>query len=238
MVFYAYVINSVTDDSWRYFISFSSPAIADEWWRAVSSDATYSNSVKRINPQFYTHNVSQANASASLTSPVASRFVGKMFFTRVYNKGDYLTSIVPPLGRTDNVSGNSFFIRSKVSPEEYWYCPASSSGKVESGAGVYASRTERTRFFVTLYNEQKDGIVMIGSDDIAITLTSSRLYVKSDDTSGKLFVSAARESMKFSDLLDSFNAGPTFRLKNGQNEHVDEVKQLFMTGDGGEWELA
>ncbi|KAG1901074.1 uncharacterized protein F5891DRAFT_1187772 [Suillus fuscotomentosus] len=84
MVFYAYV-KQVTDNStYRYVIIFASRAVADEWWRAVSTStvSSFVNSVQRVNAQFYTHNVNLANAVNSLTTNgVATQFLGKVFFT-------------------------------------------------------------------------------------------------------------------------------------------------------------
>jgi hypothetical protein len=239
MVFYAYVKNINDDWSWRYVIAFASCSVADDWWRAVStsSNTKYSDSVKRVNPQFYTHDTNQANASNSLNdSTVASGFLGLVFFTLLPDRDGRALSVIPPQDCTDNVSGNAFFIRSKASPNEYWYCPGSSAGDVAANSKVYVSRTERTRFRVRLTSERKDGkgTIMIGSDNIAITLTSVNLSIRVSD-SGQLIVSKSPESgMRFGDLVNGFRAGVTLWDKDGQSEHV---KELFKTDDGEEWEL-
>jgi hypothetical protein len=130
----------------------------------------------------------------------------------------------------------SFFIRSKVSPNEYWYCPGSYSGNVAHGSGVYVSCTERTRFRVRITNERQGGkgTIMIGSDEIAITLISNNLSVKVSD-SGQLIVSRSPESgLKFGDLVNGFRVGDTLWDQCGQHGHV---KELFKTDEGEEWEL-
>jgi len=239
MVFYAYVKNINDDWSWRYLITFASRAVADEWWRAVSTSTNtkYSDSIRRVTPHFYTHDTNQANASKSITdAQVASKFLGKMFFTLLPDRDGRALSVIPAQDITDHVSGNFFFIRSKASPNEYWYCPGSSTGQVAPNSNVYVSRTERTRFRVRLINERKDGkgTIMVGSDEITITLTSTNLSIRVSD-SGQLIVSKSPESgLKFSDLVNGFGAGATLWGKNGER---GDVKELFKTDDGEEWEL-
>lgn len=124
----------------------------------------------------------------------------------------------------------SFFIRSKASPSEYWYCPRDFHGNVAVNSNVYVSRTERTRFRVRLIDEDKGkGTIMIGSDHIAITLVSIDLSIIVSD-SGQLIVSKGPDSgLKFGDLVNGFIAESTFRS--------EYVKELFRTEDGEEWEL-
>lgn len=239
MVFYAYVKNINDDWSWRYVIAFASRSVGDEWWRLVStsSNTKYSDSVRRVNSQFYTHDPGQANAAYSITdATVASGLLGKVFFTLLNDRDGRILSIIPPQDCTDNVSGNTFFIRSKASPNEYWYCPGSYDSNVVPESGIYVSSTERTRFRVRLANEKQGdkGTIMIGSDEITITLTSNNLSAKVSD-GGQLIVSKNPESgMKFSSLVNGFRVGATLWNKDGNNGHV---KELFKTDDGEEWEL-
>ncbi|KAG1814336.1 uncharacterized protein BJ212DRAFT_1363073 [Suillus subaureus] len=111
MVFYAYVKNITSNSTYRYVIVFASRAVADEWWRAVSTTSVvkFSESIRRVNAQFYTHDVGQANAADTLTTTgVATQFLGKVFFTLQYDLGGRLLSIIPPLDNfVDHVSGNS-----------------------------------------------------------------------------------------------------------------------------------
>jgi len=222
---------------------------------STSSNTKYSDSVRRVNSQFYTHDPGQANAAYSITdATVASGLLGKVFFTLLNDRDGRILSIIPPQDCTDNVSGNtwvhhifsqyilmasyinSFFIRSKASPNEYWYCPGSYDSNFVPDSGIYVSSTERTRFRVRLANEKQGGkgTIMIGSDEITITLTSNNLSAKVSD-SGQLIVSRSPESgMKFSSLVNGFRVGATLWNKDGNNGHV---KELFKTDDGEEWEL-
>lgn len=112
---FLYVCNvyspQINDDwSWRYVIVFASGSVADEWWRAVSTskNTKYSDSIKRINPQFYTQDPNQAAAYNSLNDPtVASNFLGKVFFTLLPVRDDRALSVIPAQNWTDNVSGNT-----------------------------------------------------------------------------------------------------------------------------------
>ncbi|KAG1852443.1 hypothetical protein DFJ58DRAFT_791039 [Suillus subalutaceus] len=232
MVFYAYV-KQVTDNStYRYVIVFASRAVADEWWRAVSTSSvvSFTDSIQRVSAQFYTHNVNQANAANSLTTTgVATQFLGYVFFTLMNDLGGRDLSIIPPLDHfADHISGNSFFIRSKVSPYKYWYCPQSSNAADD---GVYVSQTERTRFLVSRTDSGTAGTIIIGSDQIAITLTTVDMSINVVTSTGQVIVSTAPMSgLKFSDLLNKFTTGAT-------DQSLD-MRELIYTDDGEEWELA
>ncbi|KAG2139854.1 uncharacterized protein EDB93DRAFT_1090063 [Suillus bovinus] len=232
MVFYAYVKNVTDNVTYRYVITFASRAVADEWWRAVSTSAitSFVNSIQRVNAQFYTHNPGLANAPDSLTTNgVATQFLGKVFFTLENDLGGRGLSIIPPLDNsTENISGNSFFIRSKVAPYDYWYYPSSNATNT-----VYVSRTERTRFTVSRTNTGTSGTVMIGSDNIAIALTTVNLSVNVNTVTGQVILSPAPLSgLTFSALLSNFMVGPSL-VENGEN-----VKELLYTENGEQWELA
>ncbi|KAG1718927.1 hypothetical protein EDB19DRAFT_1649155 [Suillus lakei] len=239
MVYYAYIKNISDDFSSRYVVVFASRAVADEWWRAVSTAANtkYLDSVRRVAPQFFTHDVSKANASSSITdAQVASSFFGKVFFTLLPNRDDGGLSVIPILDFADHVSGNSFFIRAKPSPSEYWYCPGSSTGNVTPNSKVYVSRTERTRFRVRLISERKDiaGTIMIGSDEIAITLTSTNLSIRVSRSSHLIVSKSPEPGLKFSDLTNGFGVVTPLLDNEGQ---CGNIKELFKTDDGEDWEL-
>ncbi|KAG2151855.1 hypothetical protein BD769DRAFT_1380719 [Suillus cothurnatus] len=51
-----------------------------------------------------------------------------LFFTLLLKSSGL--SVIPILDFADHISGNLFFIRSRVSPNEYWHCPGSSTGNV------------------------------------------------------------------------------------------------------------
>ncbi|KAG2050491.1 hypothetical protein BDR06DRAFT_1023193 [Suillus hirtellus] len=233
MVFYAYVKQITDNVTYRYVITFASREVADEWWRAVSTSAVTSfvTSVQRVDAQFYTHNILVANSVDSLTTAgVATQFLGKVFFTLLNDLGGRGLSIIPPLEDfTDHISGNSFFIRSKVAPYNYWYYPQSSNVT----NGVYASRTERTRFTISRTGSGTAGTVMIGADNITITLTTFDLSVNINSTTAQVILSLAPlTGLTFSTLLTNFTVGPSLFV-DGEN-----VKELLYTEKGEEWELA
>ena len=98
---------------WRYMMVFANRATSDEWWRAVTDSvaAGYNKfvEVKRISPQFYTHNpdVNKAYISDTLTDTrVAARFLGRVFFTLLNDRDARDLSIAPPLNYVDHISGN------------------------------------------------------------------------------------------------------------------------------------
>ncbi|KAG1775108.1 hypothetical protein EV702DRAFT_1269642 [Suillus placidus] len=235
MLHYAYVKNINSNSTYRYAIVFASRAVADEWWHAVSTSAIvkFSDSIRRVNAQFYTHDVGQANAADSLTvNGVATQFLGKVFFTLLDDLGGRQLSIIPPLHFADHISENSFYIRSKVSPYEYWYCPLLSNSNATNL--VYVSRTERTRFRVCLAEKGTAGTVMIGSDEIVITVPSLSRSIDVTDSGQVILATAPQSGLKFSDLLSKFTVGPTV-YKDGQSL---DTRELLYTDDGEKWELA
>lgn len=91
-------------------IVFTSSAVADEWWRAVSAATTtpFPTSVQRVTPQFYTHNAATANISTSITTTgVATQFLGQVFFTLLNDRDGRILSIIPEQDVTDTVNGNT-----------------------------------------------------------------------------------------------------------------------------------
>ena len=94
-------------------IVFVNRATADEWWRAVTDSvaAGYNRfvEVKRLSPQFYTYNplVNEGKLLATLTDDrVATRFLGRVFFTLLNERDGCDLSIAPVLNYTDHISGN------------------------------------------------------------------------------------------------------------------------------------
>lgn len=233
MVFYAYVKQSTDTWSYRYVMAFASREVADEWWRAVSTSSvvSFANSIRRVNAQFYLHDVNQANAANSLvTAGVATEFLNKVIFLLMDDLGGRQLSVIPsPDHLVDHISGNSFFIRSQTSPYEYWYCPLLSDGKASNE--VYVSRNERTRFRVDISNKGSAGIVMIGSDEIAITLPTISLSIHITDGGRVILSPAPQVGLKFSDLLNKFTVGPP-------SKSDPSLKELFYTDNGEDWELA
>jgi hypothetical protein len=73
-----------------------------------ASATAFPASVKRITPQYYTHNPATANISNSITnSQVASQFLGQVFFTLLNDRDGRILSIIPKQYVTDNVNGNT-----------------------------------------------------------------------------------------------------------------------------------
>lgn len=73
---------------------------------STSANTKYSDSVRRVAPQFFTHEASKADATFSTTDPqVAPSFSGKVFFTG--QSPSHGLSVIPILDFADHVSGNS-----------------------------------------------------------------------------------------------------------------------------------
>lgn len=68
-------------------IIFTSYAVANEWWRGVSTSSIvgFSESVRHVNAQFYTHDMGQASVVDSLTvNGIATQLLGQVFFFRCW----------------------------------------------------------------------------------------------------------------------------------------------------------
>jgi len=215
-IFYAYAKNVNDNWSWRIVIVFASREVADEWWRAVSTSNTrYSDNIKRISPQFYTHDPDWGNITETVTEPlVAPQFLTAVFFTLLPDKDGRALNIIPVQDVTDHVSGHSFYIRSRSNRGVYWCCPRTPSGNINLGTHVFASGTEPTRFCVRIRAHDEgpnpNGTIMIGSDAVTICLTSGDgdLSVTVDNGSGGLTVGKGQPAyFKFSDLRDAFRVG-------------------------------
>ncbi|KDQ09333.1 hypothetical protein BOTBODRAFT_117246 [Botryobasidium botryosum FD-172 SS1] len=218
-VFYAYAKN--VNDDWRsrYLIVFASRSVADEWWRAVSESGTrFSNIIRRISPQFYTHDYDVACIADTIKDVrVAGSFLGKVFFTLLNDKDSRILSVIPEQNITDHISGNLFHIRSKSDPREFWYCPPDDDR-------VYASRKERTQFRIRLRREgSTDGTVMIGSDEICLSKPEGGNYICMG-TDGCLVAAQRLDTFKFGDLEGGF-------------ECKRASKTIVKTNVGERWEL-
>ena len=65
-------------------------------------------SVKRVTPQFYTHNPATANISTSIrNNQVASQFLGQVFFTLLNDRDGRILSIIPKQYVKNNVNGDT-----------------------------------------------------------------------------------------------------------------------------------
>ena len=107
----AFIQNS-DDWTWRYIAIFSSRAVADEWWRALSTckSAKLRDSVRRIGPQFYTHAPLLANVATSLSDKDGTpEFMDKMSFNLLRNTEERLStfSIIPTDTSRDRISGQT-----------------------------------------------------------------------------------------------------------------------------------
>ncbi|KAF8073418.1 hypothetical protein FPV67DRAFT_745175 [Lyophyllum atratum] len=167
-LFYAYAKNINDDWSWRYVITFATRDVADTWYRAVTDSVSggYQKfaTVQRVTSQFYTHNPGLGNISDTITDPkVAQSLRGQIFFTLLNDKNGRIQSIIPVLNYVDRGSGGRFYIRSVSQPDTYWYY---------DGSKVIASRDRRTRFTITIAKNKAAGTIMIGSDEIYITVGS------------------------------------------------------------------
>ncbi|KAG8984615.1 hypothetical protein FRB95_010116 [Tulasnella sp. JGI-2019a] len=167
-LFYAYAKVINTDWSGRYMITFATRDVADTWFRAVTDSVAAGyrrfENVKRVSPQFYTHEDAERNISETINDPmVAPSLLGLVFFTLLNDKYARVLDPIPVLNYTDHLNGDSFYVRSVAQPDTYWYYDATEGT-------VIAHRYHRSQFIIKITNEARaPGTIIIGSDEIYIT---------------------------------------------------------------------
>ncbi|KZP08892.1 hypothetical protein FIBSPDRAFT_1052147 [Athelia psychrophila] len=237
-------------------IAFVSHEVADEWWRAMSTHPEMSQWIKRISPQLYVW--TGPNRHIDLYDPHKdgiSQFADKMvnlwqsdsISNGLNGRNTHTTygtlGIIPVQDTTDQTSGNSFFIRSKVEPYEYWYCPTT-AGSITEGAKIYTTREERTRFRVRINDgKMQPGTIMIGTDEIFVSpVFAPTLYVDvANGVARMMSVNCEGErehkTFKLSDVRTGFISGA--RVMDDENDFDIVVRELVeaLDGDGEGWEL-
>jgi len=166
--FYAYIHDIADHAEWRIVIIFASRELADEWWRAVSTSdiAILKNNIKRVTPQFYTHNTRQWNFHTFFTDyrvqTISDKFRGKMFLVLENTHNGRGITIIPTQTVVDRSSGDWFTIRSKANADQYWYYD-------RSLGSIVVSVRQRSSFKISAPN-MHDGAIMIGLDDITLVV--------------------------------------------------------------------
>ncbi|KAF8464842.1 hypothetical protein BDZ91DRAFT_783458 [Kalaharituber pfeilii] len=156
--FHAYFVDRFNGNTGKrqYVLTFADSSVADFWWRLVSEDDSLKEyELCRIKPQYYAgslkshdginkclylmgienrhddHNtVSNAMFVRALLATSASKYGGLNYV---------LPECIPVQAVPEYRSGRCYYIRSKVTPHEYWH--------LQHGY-VQVSRTERTRFCI------------------------------------------------------------------------------------------
>ncbi|KAF9517998.1 hypothetical protein BS47DRAFT_1290216 [Hydnum rufescens UP504] len=213
-LFYAYAKQLTENWDGRYLIIFADRATADEWWRAVydsvASGYQRFREVKRVSPQFYTHDpASGGNIMQTINDQrCARRFVHRVIFSSLYDMVGRVYGVIPPLNYTDHISGRAYFIRSTLRPNQYWHY---------DGKNIVISSTHQTKFTVSAQSARYpradiDGLVMIHNDDVVISVRDTTITVTGT-------------SIPFAHFDGGFSTG--------------EGGELIHTGDGygDSWEL-
>ncbi|KAM5350045.1 hypothetical protein ACJ41O_006550 [Fusarium nematophilum] len=215
MVYYALLKFQDNEPYYRYLLAAPNPETIDEWWREVSEKDECN--FKRLAPDFYTWNRKKEAYNA------APDYNSKIMFTLLNDRDARIMSTFSQPQRTDIVSGESYYIRSKSNPEYYW---------LEKDGQLWATKSGRTRFIVRIDGSgQKDDKVIIGKDQISITAVGGRnnKYVSVSD-SGDLVTSGHTCRMFFSDLKKHF-------LAQGEHGASASLTISKVDGHGEEWEL-
>ncbi|KZP08887.1 hypothetical protein FIBSPDRAFT_938765 [Athelia psychrophila] len=225
-------------------IAFTSHEVADEWWRAVSTHIELSKWIKRISPQLYLWSSTQSGGPGQHPGTICtpanldgiSQFADKMVYLWQSDSTKYGTSygplgVLPVQDAPDLASGNSFFIRSKVEPHDYWYCPTT-----EANHWVSTSREERTQFVISLADKSlSQGTIMIGTDEVILSLAVAPNLLLDCTVGGvRLADKGAGKGVKLSDVRAKYI--------NGQSSEWGKItlRSLVVAVGGGKygnWEL-
>ncbi|KAI0044085.1 hypothetical protein FA95DRAFT_1562570 [Auriscalpium vulgare] len=84
---------------------FANRNLADEWWRAISSDTLYAG-IERIAPQYYTYD---ARTNASIIDVISSQppaLSDRALAVPLRSDGSGAFGITPSKPTTDQISGN------------------------------------------------------------------------------------------------------------------------------------
>jgi hypothetical protein len=89
---------------------FADRATADEWWRGISENTVVGNDVRRITPQYYTHDAAKFNVYNffldARIKALSDPFRGRLFIQLENDRGGRGISIVPNQTIIDYVNGN------------------------------------------------------------------------------------------------------------------------------------
>ncbi|KZP08893.1 hypothetical protein FIBSPDRAFT_964429 [Athelia psychrophila] len=202
----------------------------------MSAHPEMSEWIKRVSSQLYVwtgpnqYGIWQPGALYDPHKDGISQFADKMIYLAGSPYG-LASGIIPVQDTPDLASGNSFFIRSKVEPYEYWYCPTT-----EANHWVSTSREERTQFIVSLADKSmSQGTIIIGTDEVVICLAVAPNLLLDCTVGGmRLADKGAGKSVKLSDVRTKYI--------NGQSSEWGKItlRSLVLAVGGGKygnWEL-
>ncbi|KAI1040282.1 hypothetical protein LB505_003586 [Fusarium chuoi] len=217
MVYYAFLKWQTSEPNYRYLLTAPDAETIDEWWREASTK--YPEHVKRLGPDFYSW------GSDTQAWDLAPSFLNKIIYTLLNDRDGRIISNFAQPPRVSVLSGDSYYIRSKSSPELYW---------LEKGGLIYATKQGRTRFTFRLDGERdsdRNRTVIIGKDYISVSAVggSTRKYVSVNDN-GEVVLSGHSCRMYYGDLKNMY-------LAQGEIDNLGNASLMKADGFGEEWEL-
>jgi hypothetical protein len=215
MVYYALLKYESSEPHYRYLLAAPNAETIDEWWREASSKDA--EKVHRLAPDYYSW------GSGAQAYDLGPSFVNKIMYTLLNDRDARIMSTFNQPERTDVVSGQSYYIRSKSNPELYWY--AGGNGQ------IWATNQGRTRFIFRIdAEEEKNRTVLIGKDYISIVAVGEKnqKYVSVSDN-GELVLGGHSCRMYYNDLKRNF-------LAQGETSNGSALVTK-VDGHGEEWEL-
>ncbi|KAF5695080.1 hypothetical protein FDENT_639 [Fusarium denticulatum] len=217
MVYYAFLKWQTSEPNYRYLLTAPDAETIDEWWREASTKDL--EHVKRLGPDFYSWD------SGAQAWDLAPSFLNRIIYTLLNDRDGRIISNFAQPPRVSVLSGDSYYIRSKSSPELYW---------LEKGGLIYATKQGRTRFTFRLDGERdsdRNRTVIIGKDYISVSAVggSAQKYVSVNDN-GEVVLSGHSCRMYYSDLKNMY-------LAQGEAGDLKSATVMKTDGFGEEWEL-
>ncbi|RBR21284.1 hypothetical protein FVER53590_08682 [Fusarium verticillioides] len=217
MVYYAFLKWQTSEPNYRYLLTAPDAETIDEWWREASTKDP--EHVKRLGPDFYSW------GSGAQAWDLAPSFLNKIIYTLLNDRDGRIVSNFAQPPRVSVLSDDSYYIRSKSSPDLYW---------LEKGGLIYATKQGRTRFTFRLDGERdsdRNRTVIIGKDYISVSAVggSAQKYVSVNDN-GEVVLSGHSCRMYYSDLNNIY-------LGQGEADDLKSATVMKTDGFGEEWEL-
>ncbi|KAF4952246.1 hypothetical protein FGADI_6866 [Fusarium gaditjirri] len=188
MVYYAFPKWQKSEPNYRYLLAAPDAETIDEWRREASTKDP--EHVKRLSPGFYSWDTD------TQAWDLAPSFINKIIYTLLNDRDGRIISNFNQPARVSAISGNSYYIRSKSSPDIYW---------LAKGGLIYATKQGRTRFAFRLDRQRdrdRNRTVIIGKDYISVSTVggSAQKYVSVNDN-GEVVLSGYSCRMCYSDDL-------------------------------------
>ncbi|KAJ3562265.1 hypothetical protein NP233_g9682 [Leucocoprinus birnbaumii] len=169
--FYVYVEHNRD----QYLVAFTSRSAADELWRVIQTTNDMENNTRRHSSQHWSVSLLPHEIQGSGTGPAGCFVVQRILADSLDNIG---FPVIPHNHQPDNISGNSYFIRSTIRNNLYWFWNQKSNR-------IELSSTHQTKFLIKRKTPLPFGCLT--HQDILIGTDAVHLFPVQDDVDESRF---------------------------------------------------